>query len=184
VHDENGVAVVVRLRDTDAHALHDAPIAIAVSSAKHVVLYQNNSPGLDSTLVSVPLLRPHADTVWIDDQIQSTGVPAKVGVRVGEAPVTAIPAATVPLLGVSGVHIFADPSNGVGVEGTVTNSSKVPRQKLVVYVIGRCGGRIVAAGRAVLAEVPAGRGTTFQVFCIGSVRGARLEVSAPPTAFG
>ncbi len=184
LHDENGVAVVVRLRDTGARALRDAPIAITVSSASGAKLYQNNVPGLDSTLVSVPLLEPGREAVWVDDQIPATATaPAKASARVGEAPVTATPAAAVPLLGVSGMHTFADPSNGVGVEGMVTNRSKVPQQKLVVYVIGRRGGRIVAAGRAVLAEVPAGRGTAFQVFCIGSVRGARLEASAPPTAF-
>jgi hypothetical protein len=88
---------------------------------------------------------------------------------------------TPPRVSVGGVHTFADPTNGVGVEGTVTNSSKVAQQKLVVYVVARRGGRIVAAGRAVLPEVPAARGTPFQVFCIGSPQGAQLEASAPPT---
>ena len=56
VHDENGIAAVVMLRNESSKTLHDAPIAIAVNDAKGAVLYQNNSPGLDTTLVSVPLL--------------------------------------------------------------------------------------------------------------------------------
>jgi hypothetical protein len=175
IHDENGVAAVVILRNEAASPLRDAPIAITVSDAKGAALYQNDSPGLDSTLVSVPVLKPHAETVWIDDQIQAAGVPARVSARIGEA--TAATGAE-PVVSVSGVHTFEDPSNGVGVEGTVSNSSKVAQQKLVVYVVGRRGGRIVAAGRAVLAEVGAGRRTAFQVFCIGNPPGAKLEASA------
>jgi hypothetical protein len=181
IHDENGVAAVVILRNESARPLREAPIAIRVSDAKGAVLYQNDSPGLDSTLVSVPVLKPHAETVWIDDQIQAAGVPAAVSARIGEAPAATGP---LPAMSVNGVHTFEDPSNGVGVEGTVSNSSKIAQQKLVVYVVGRRGGRIVAAGRAVLAEVGAGRKTAFQVFCVGNPQGAKLEASAPASTVG
>jgi hypothetical protein len=46
------------------------------------------------------------------------------------------------------------------------------------------GGRIVAAGRAVLPEVGAGQRAPFQVFFIGSPQGAQLQASAPPTTLG
>ncbi len=201
IHDENGVAAVVVARNESARALRAAPIAIAVSDAKGAVLYQNNSPGLDSTLVSVPVLEPRAQTVWIDDQIQAAGVPAKLSARIGEGPPATGPSATgpsatgppktgpsatgpEPVVSVSGVHTFEDPSNGVGVEGTVSNGSKVAQQKLVIYVVGRRGGRIVAAGRAVLSELGAGQSTAFQVFCIGSPQGAKLEASAAASAAG
>lgn len=212
VHDENGVAVVVRLRDTGTRALHDAPIAIAVSTKGGAKLYENNAPGLDSTLVSVPLLEPGREAVWVDDQIPATAAaPAKVSARVGEPAGPSEregqpgganerpggPAKTsgqsgqgassnegVPTLSVRGVHLFEDPSNGVGEEGTVLNPSKVTQQKLVVYAVGRRGGRVVAAGRAVLPEVPAGGSVPFQVFFIGDPRGTQLQVSAPTTTFG
>jgi hypothetical protein len=45
------------------------------------------------------------------------------------------------------------------------------------------GGRIVAAGRAVLPEVAAGASVPFQAFLVGAATGARLEASAPPTTF-
>jgi hypothetical protein len=181
IHDENGVAAVVILRNESAQALRDAPIAITVSDARGAVLYRNSAPGLDTTLVSVPLLRPRAETMWIDDQIQAAGVAAKVSARVGEAQAVS---GRLPVVSVSGMHTFEDPSNGVGVEGSVSNGSKVAQQELVVYVVGRSGRRIVAAGRAVLPEVGAGRRTPFQVFLIGSPRGARLEGGAPPRTLG
>lgn len=191
VHDENGSAVVVSLRNTSTHPLHDAPIAIAVSSASGAKLYQNNAPGLDSTLVSVPLLEPGRETVWVDDQIPTTATaPAKASARVGEPATVGGPgqpansSGAVPQLSVRGVHLFEDPSNGVGEEGTVLNPSKVTQQKLVVYAVGRRGGRIVAAGRAVLPEVASGGSVPFQVFFIGDPRGTQLQVSAPASTLG
>ena len=83
IHDANGVAAAVILRNESSKSLRNAPIAITVNDAKGSVLYQNNSPGLDTTLVSVPLLKGGADTVWIDDQIKATGVPAKMSAFVG-----------------------------------------------------------------------------------------------------
>jgi hypothetical protein len=181
VHGEGGVAAVVLLRNESSKPLHSAPIALTVNDAKGAVLYQNNAPGLNPTLVSVPLLRAHAVTVWVDDQIQATGVPRKASAKVGEAP-----AATgqLPRVIVSGVHSSEESGNGASVEGTVTNRSKVAQQQLVVYVVARRAGRIVAAGRAVLPEVAAGQTTPFQVFFIGSPKGAQLEASAPPTTLG
>lgn len=181
LHDENGTAAVVVLRNDSAKTLRDAPIAITVSDAGGATLYSNASPGLDSTLVTVPVLKAGVKTLWIDDQIQAAGTPAKVSARVGEA---ASASGALPEVRVSGVHTFDDPTNGVGVEGRVSNSSRVAQQKLVVYVAARRGGRIVAAGRAVLTELPAGRTTSFQVFCIGSPQGAKLEASAPASTFG
>jgi hypothetical protein len=188
VHDENGIAVVVSLRNTSTGALRNAPIAIAVSDAAGRPLYKNNAPGLDPTLVSVPLLEPGRETVWVDDQIPATATaPARVSALVGEPAAKAggragkpagVSRAT-PQLSVRGVHLFEDPSNGVGEEGTVLNPSKVTQQKLVVYAVGRRAGRIVAAGRAVLPEVAAGGSVPFQVFFIGDPRGTQLQVSAP-----
>ena len=177
VHDENGIAVVVSLRNTSTRALHNAPIAIALSDAAGKTLYANNAPGLDSTLVTVALLEPGVETVWVDDQIPTTAAtPAKVSARVGEGQSAG---GATPQLSVQGVHGFEDPSNGIGYEGTVMNRSRVTQQKLVVYAVGRRTGRIVAAGRAVLPEVPAGQSVPFQVFFIGDPRGTQLQVSAP-----
>jgi hypothetical protein len=51
-------------------------------------------------------------------------------------------------------------------------------------VLARKDGKIVAAGRAVLAEVKPGASVPFQAFFVGDAKGAKLEVSAPPTTSG
>lgn len=182
VHDANGTAAVVTLRNLSSKPLRNAPIAITVTGAGGAVMYQNNAPGMDPTLTSVPLLEPGAQTVWVDDQVESSGAPTGVSARVGQAP--AAPPGQLPQLSVQGVHTVEEPGSGETAQGTVVNHSTVSQQKLVVYAVGRRAGRVVAAGRAVLPEVPAGQSATFQVFFIGSPQGAKLEVSAPPSTLG
>jgi hypothetical protein len=81
------------------------------------------------------------------------------------------------------VHASEEGST-TGAAGTVRNDSSVTQQNLVVYVLARRGGQIVAAGRAVLPEVGAGAALPFQAFLQGDPSGARLEASAPATTLG
>jgi hypothetical protein len=179
VHGASGTAAVVTLLNTSKTALRDAPIAITVTGQGGATLYANNAPGLESSLTSVPLLAAGVPTVWIDDQVQAASTPAGVQVRVGAAPAVS---GAVPQLSVTGVHTSEEP-NGVVAEGTVTNRSTVSQQQLVIYVVGHRGGRVVAAGRAVLAEVKPGASTQFQASLTGNAQGAKLEANAPPTMF-
>jgi hypothetical protein len=181
VHDENGTAVVVTLRNISSKPLQNAPIAITVTGAAGAVVYQNNAPGLDPTLTSVPLLEPGAQTVWVDDQVTAPGAPTGVSARVGQAPVAL---GRIPQVSVQEVHTVEEPGSGLTAEGIVVNHSTVSQQQLVVYAVGRRAGRVVAAGRAVLPEVPADQRTSFQLFFIGDPKGAKLEVSAPPSTLG
>jgi hypothetical protein len=178
LHDENGTAAVVTLRNTSSRPLREVPIEITLHEPGGRVLYRNDTPGLSGALVSAPLLAPGQRFNWIDDQIPTTGAPGRLSVLVGEATPTGTSA---PSLAVTGVHLFQDPTNGLGAEGTVVNHSSVAQQELVVFAVGRRAGRIVAAGRAVLPDVPARSSATFQVFFIGNPKGSELQVSAPPT---
>jgi hypothetical protein len=180
LHSPEGDAAVVTLRNTSAHALRDVPIAITVKDAAGGTLYQNNAPGLEAALTSVPLLAPAAQVTWIDDQVQAGGAggaPLTVSALVGEAP--QVPA-SVPKIAVKGVHLTEE-AGSAGAAGTVSNDSGVAQHGLVVYGVARRGGRIVAAGRAVLSEVAAHGSSPFQVLFIGAGAGAKLEVSAPPS---
>jgi len=181
LHDENGIAAVVTLRNGSSHALREVPVAITLREPGGKTLYQNDIPGLSAPLAHVPLLLPGQSFDWIDDQIQASGTPGPLSARVGEAPpVSGRP----PSIAVTGVHLFDDPTNGIGAEGTVANRSAVAQEELVVFAVGRRGGRIVAAGRAIVPNAPASSSTPFQVFFIGNPKGASLELSAPPTTFG
>jgi hypothetical protein len=180
LHDENGIAAVVTLRNDSSHPLRDVPIAITLREPGGRTLYRNDIPGLSAPLTHVPLLLPGQSFDWIDDQIPGNGTPGPLSVRVGEAPTTGT---QVPGIAMTGVHI-AETSSEVSAEGTVVNRSSIAQQELVVFAVGLRAGKIVAAGRAVLPNAPADSSTLFQVFFIGNPKGASLRVSAPPTTLG
>ena len=139
-------------------------------------MFQNNAPGLESALVSVPSIAAHATVVWVDDQLPVSGAPASVSAVVGEAPSTA---AASPALSVAGARITEDPANGVVAAGTVINRSKVAQASLVVFAVARRGGVIVGAGRAIVSELAPGAAGPFQASLVGHPLGARLAIFAP-----
>ncbi len=178
LHDANGTAATVTLRNTSAHPLANVPIAITVADARGRGVWKNDTPGLEPSLVSAPLLAPRSDFTWVNDQVQPTGHAATVHIRVGASPPSLL---TPPALSTSGVRLFTDPSSGVGAKGMVVNHSIVTQLKLVIFAVARRGRRVVAAGRAILPRVPPGKPVPFQIFFIGDPTGAALQLSAPPT---
>jgi hypothetical protein len=181
VHGSEGDAAVVTLRNASSTPLLDVPIQITVRNAQGTSIYTNAVPGLAATLMSAALLPAHARLTWIDDQVQAPGTPASVSAKVGEGtPATG----AIPRLSVEGAHLTEEQAGGAEADGNLVNHSAVAQQELVVYAVARRAGRIVAAGRAVLAQAPAGASSPFQIFFVGDPRGARLEVSAPATTPG
>jgi hypothetical protein len=176
VHGSEGAAAIVTLHNVSSMPLSDVPIQIVVRNTRGASVYTNDVPGLSPTLASVALIPAHGVLTWIDDQIQAAGIPASVRAKVGEG----TPAGSaIPRLSLTGTHL-----SEAQAEGNVVNSSHVAQQELVVDAVARRGGTIVAAGRAVLANAPAGSSTPFQIFFVGNPSGARLEVSAPTTTPG
>lgn len=180
VHGHEGNAAVITLHNTSSHALRAVPIAIRVKDAHGATLFQNNTAGLEPALTSLGSLAAHGQETWIDDQIITSGTPASVSATVGESPTVS---GTLPRIEARGVHA-SEEGGTEGAAGTVHNDSSVIQQNLVVYVLARRAGQIVAAGRAVLPEVGAGASLPFQAFLQGTPSGARLEASAPATTFG
>jgi uncharacterized membrane protein YgcG len=206
VHDSEGAAAAVTVTNTSSRALTSVPIAIAVRDAGGRVVYQNNTPGLESALTAIPSIPAHGTITWVDDQVSTTsGSPAGVSATVGEA--TPSPGsggsggaagrgsgsggagggggsggAAEPRIEVRGTRM-TEASTGE-VSGAVHNASTVVQRRLIVYVLARRGATIVAAGRAELPELVAGASLPFHAFLIGSPAGARLEASAPPSTFG
>lgn len=177
---KEGGAAVVTIANTSAGALSGIPISIDVKDSSGRTLYTNSAPGLSTSLASVASLPAHGTLTWVDDQIQGSGTPASVTARVGEgSPVIgALPAVVVRETAQN------EEAGEAGAEGTVSNPSKVPQQELAVYAVARSGGRIVAAGRAVIPQVKAGATAHFQLFFVGSAKGAQLQFAAPPTPAG
>jgi hypothetical protein len=180
VHGAEGAAAVVTVRNDTAHAYKDVPIAIMVKDAHGSTLFQNNAPGLETALTSLGSLPAHGEATWVDDQVPATGDPASVTAIAGEAPIAN---GTLSRIEVTDVHP-SEESGTATAAGTVRNRSNVAQQSLVVYVLARRAGRIVAAGRAILAEVTPGAAVPFQAFLVGSPHGAQLQADAPASTFG
>jgi hypothetical protein len=178
VRSSEGAAAVVSVRNVSPRTLQSVPIAITVKDPHGRTLYQNNSPGLEAALTSISSLPAHGEVTWVNDQIPASGEPASVNPIVGEAPTTS---GSQPRVEVAGLHVGEESGTA---RGTVSNRSNVPQQKLVVYVLARHAGKIVAAARAVLPEVAPGGSVPFQVFFVGATSGATLTASAPATTFG
>jgi len=179
VRSSEGAAAALTVRNSSSHTLRSVPIAITVKDTHGQTVYENNAPGLEAGLTSIPSLPAHGSITWVDDQVPSSGEPASVSAVIGEAPVVTGPE---PRIEVEGPHL-GEASSGEA-SGTVRNRSSVTQQHLVVYVLARRTGTIVAAGRAVLPEVAAGATVPFQVFLVGNAAGAKLEASAPASTLG
>jgi len=179
IHTSAATAVVVELRNVSSHTLEGAPIELTVHDAKGSVLYQNDAPGLQSSLTKVSLLEPGQEAVWVNDQVQTAGTPVSATALVGEA----MAAPNVPKMSVVGARVSSEAGGGATETGSVANQSAVTQADLVVYAVARRAGKVVAAGRAVLPEVAAGTSVQFQIYFVGNPRGAQIQMSAPPTTF-
>ncbi len=181
LHSSERAAAVVALKNDSAHAQREVPIAITVKDAHGKTLFQNNEPGLERALVSVPSIPAHGTVVWVDDQLPASGSPASVSARVGQARAVA---GQLPELTASGTKLSEDPASGTIAEGTIANRSKVAQSGLVLFALARRAGKIVAAGRAVVPELAPGGSAPFQASLVGDAHGAGVQVSAPPASFG
>jgi hypothetical protein len=180
VKSAEGSAATVTLQNRSARTLRSVPLAITVTNASGRTSYQNDAPGLESALISLPSLAAHATVTWVDDQLPAGIAAAGVSARVGEAQAISAPT---PALTISGARVEQEPSGALAT-GTIVNHSGVEQRALVVFAVLRRGTRDIAAGRAVLPQLPADASMPFQVYFIGETRGGRLLLAAPPTTFG
>jgi hypothetical protein len=181
VQDPNGVAAVVRLKNTGSTQA-TLPIAITVDDAKGAKLYANDIPGLDPSLTEVAVIEAGQTVDWVNNQILVSGKAAKVAATVGAAKGKAPRA--LPKIAIDGVTHGKD-EDGFYAQGTIRNESDVSQKRLVVTCVARSGGKVIAAGRAVVEKLDPAKTlkkpTKFTVFFIGDPKSAHLDCSAPPT---
>jgi hypothetical protein len=180
VSDSERAAAVVTLHNESAHAQRAVPIAITVKDSHGRTLFQNNGAGLESALVSLPSIGPHATVTWVDDQLPATGAQASVSATVGEAPSVN---GSLPRLTIGSPQLSEDPASGLVATARVSNRSHVEQRGLVLFAIAQRSGRIVAAGRAVVPELAAGASASFQASLVGDAKGAALQFVAPASTF-
>jgi hypothetical protein len=180
VQDPNGVAAVVRVKNTGATQV-TLPVAITVSDAHGKKLYANDIPGLDPSLVSLSVLGAGQEAYWVNNQILVAGKAGKLDARVGAAKGTAKGA--LPRITLSAITSGRD-ADGPYAKGIVRNESSLTQRRLTISCVARQGTAIRAAGRAVIDSLPPSAGkkpTAFTVFFIGDPKGASLACAAPPT---
>ncbi len=185
VQSSGRVAAAVQLTNTGAAPQVNVPVLIDVRGAKGASLYRNDTRGLEPSLQAMPLLGPHRQGWWVDDQVLASA-PSSVQVRVG-APrgsrarraLTAVPAVKASVVGL-GSEALAGPY----MTGAVTNRSGVALHNMPIFAVALRGGRVVAAGRALVPSLPASpaaRPTSFRIYFVGSPAGAHIELTPAPT---
>ena len=178
LHTGSTTAVVLRLHNSSPRAQRDVPVQITVHSSGGSTLYTNRTAGQTPPLLAAALVPAHGEAVWIDDQVQIAGAPAGVTTILGEGrPVSG----SVPQLRLEGVHHIQEAGGEAGAEGSVLDPSSSAESEVVIDAVVVRGGRVVAAGRAVLPQLPADTSTPFQLFFVGDPRGGQLQVSALPS---
>ena len=177
LHDENGDAVVVELRNESSKTLVNVPILLDIRSGKQT-LYKNDTAGIDFGLNHIALIKPHETFDWVNDQLTGEGKTVKV--TVGQ-PEGKPPAGQLPPFAVSEPRLGHDFS-GVKVSGEVRDDSKVDQSHLILFAVARQGGRIVAAGRGQIKKLKHGaKPAPYVIYFIGDPTGADVTIEAPPT---
>lgn len=182
LHSSEGLATVVTLLNRTGTALREVPVRVDVRDAHGRSLFTNETPGQAEPLISASYLPPHGRLQWIDDQIPPNAGAVSATAEAGEGQTA--PSSGIPRLSIADAHQSEDAASGAGAEGQIVNHSATAQSELVVYAVVRHAGQVVAAGRAVLSDAPAGASTRFQLFFIGNPRGGSLEVEAPPSTLG
>jgi hypothetical protein len=182
LQDENGGAVVVEMRNVSKQALTNVPVSIDVRGAGGKSVFRNDQAGLETALTHAPLLTPNDKFLWVNDQVEADAKPKSVTARVGMA--KPAPTGQIPTIVLSRPKLEIDPVSGTAAVGFATNRSKIEQRDLVIFAVGKKGGKIVAAGRGQIRRIKPDKRARFQIFFIGNPRGASLELAAPPTTLG
>jgi hypothetical protein len=181
--DSNGSAVVVGLHNSSSKNLVEVPILINVIDAKGKSIYTNAIPGIEPALASVPYIPSGGDVDWVNDQVLASGKPKSVKVKVGAS--TDSHSGGLPDIRVSPPKVEGDPVSGIEATGTVVNKTGKDQERLLLYAIGRSGGKVVAAGRGAIEHLkPDTKPLHYDIFFIGDPTGTDLEVTEFPTLPG
>ncbi len=169
--------VVVELHSTDkAHSVVWAPIEVKASDASGAVVAETNVAGADPVLIHVPSLPAGGTSFYVNDQLTPTTRPTTASVTLGgEMRVINPPPGVLTATGT----ISIDPDLGNQFLGTVTNTTKVRQELVIVQGIARLGGRIVAAGTAIVRGLKPGASFDYTGSLTGDPKGATLTVFAP-----
>jgi hypothetical protein len=174
-------AVAAKLTGAATRSQLEVPVLVEVTGAHGKVSYSNETGGLEASLQRIALLRPGRSEWWVDDQVLTSQVATGVRVRVGTGSVPRA-GSTLPELSTTAPQVAEQAGVSV-LSSSLVNHSANAQGKVPVFAVAVRGGRVVAAGRAVVGVLPGrpGAAVPFQIFLVGSPAGATIELTAVPT---
>jgi hypothetical protein len=172
-------AVAVKLTSTAAHDQRQLPVLVEVTAPGGKIAYTNQI-GVEPALQHISQLRAHSSAWWVDDQVLANQTTRAVRVRVGSGKTQSHDS---PQLSATLAHAGGG-SKSSSLSGVLVNHSRVAQKKVPVYVVALRGGKVVAAGRALVASLAGrpGASAPFKVTLVGSPAGAKIELTAVATA--
>jgi hypothetical protein len=182
ITDENGSAVVVRMRNDSSKPQANVPIALDVQDAGGTTVFTNATPGIERSLTHAALIPVRGEAVWVNDQVFATSPPKSATAKVGAAEGNPPPDTADVRVGT--VTLTEDPVSGLAATGAVTNSGAKDQRRILLTAIARKGEKVVAAGRGVVPRIRAGKRARFRIFFIGDPKGADLTVTVSPSPTG
>ncbi len=174
-------AVAVKLTSSSARDQLELPVLVEVTAAGGRLAYTNES-GVEPSLQHLALLRSHAGAWWVDDQVLANQTTRAVKVRVGAGTPPSRDAQQ-PLLAAKVTRVDGGSASS-SLDGVLVNHSRVALKKVPVSIVALRGGKVVAAGRALVSSLAGhpGASAPFHVALVGSAAGAKIELTAVATA--
>lgn len=173
--DGTTAAVVVKITADPGTSVLWAPIEVKVLDAAGKEVGTNNIPGALPILIHLSSAEGGKTAYYVNDQILLSGPPASAQVIVGGK---AFAGTLLGDLETTPVQVTADPSFGDTWTTTVTNTTSVRQEQVIVQVIVRDGDTIVGAGTANIEGLEPGASADVTGYFIGSSKG-EIELFAP-----
>ncbi len=180
-NDDGGKAAVLELQNNGPVDEVDVPLVITVKDAAGKPLYKNDIDGLQPSLQSMAYLPKGAKEYWVNDQVLAGSPPKSVDVEVGKAKGEApkdVPKITL------GKPVLKSDTSGAYATAEIRNESKLTQIDLPIFAVALKGGKVVAAGRAIVEKLlpaPTKKPVFYKIFFIGNPKGATLQVHVAPT---
>jgi hypothetical protein len=174
-------ALAVKLTSSSSRAQREVPLLVKVTGAGGKLLYSNAS-GAEALLSHITLLAAHSSTWWVDDELltSATAIAAKVNVGTGRR---SRPDSRSGALSANTTHVAVQ-AGTTTVSGVVANHTGKAQSSVPVFAVALRGGKVVAAGRAIVGSVPVdvSAPASFDVPLVGDATGAKIELTALPGA--
>jgi hypothetical protein len=179
--DGGRLAVAAKLTNSSGRAQVNVPLLVSVTGKGGKILYSNSAGGVEVSLQRIALLRPHQSAWWVDDQVLTSQPALAARLRVGSG--SKARSSAFGEIATTATRTAREAGIST-LSASLVNHSNKGQSKVPVFGVALRGGRVVAAGRAVIGALPGrpGASVAFQMVLVGNPAGASIELSPVPSA--